>query len=139
MLRMVNRTSGEVTLLPGSEGLWSPRWSPDGRYLAALTQIGWKLVLYDVSTHGRAVLSQLTCSYPTWSADGEYLYFGMPMEHSWRRIRVRDRGVELVRDLNDIPQSESLTAWFTFAPDGSLLTRRETGLSEIYALDWVTP
>ena len=34
LLRVDLRTR-KVTPVPGSEGLYSPRWSPDGRYLAA--------------------------------------------------------------------------------------------------------
>src|SRR5262249_25612455 len=34
--------------LQGSEGLWSSRWSPDGRYIAALTIVGQRLKLLDL-------------------------------------------------------------------------------------------
>ena len=33
---VLNLKAGTVVPLPGSEGLFSPRWSPDGRYIAAL-------------------------------------------------------------------------------------------------------
>jgi eukaryotic-like serine/threonine-protein kinase len=35
-IRMLDLKTHEVSTLPGSDGLFSPRWSPDGRYMAAL-------------------------------------------------------------------------------------------------------
>jgi Tol biopolymer transport system component len=34
-LQILNLTNGQVSTVPGSENLWSPRWSPNGRYIAA--------------------------------------------------------------------------------------------------------
>ena len=34
-LRILDLDSGKVSEVPGSNGLYSPRWSPDGRYFAA--------------------------------------------------------------------------------------------------------
>jgi WD40 repeat protein len=39
-----------LSTIPRSEGLWSARWSPAGRYLAALTRDDEKLMLYDFRT-----------------------------------------------------------------------------------------
>ena len=36
-LQLLDLNSKQVSIIPGSQGLYSPRWSPDGRYLAALT------------------------------------------------------------------------------------------------------
>ena len=36
-IQLLNVDSRQVSIIPGSQGLFSPRWSPDGRYLAALT------------------------------------------------------------------------------------------------------
>ncbi len=37
-LRILDLDSGKVSEVPGSNGLFSPRWSPDGRYFAAMTR-----------------------------------------------------------------------------------------------------
>ena len=37
VLRIFNLKSGRTSVVPGSEGLTSPRFSPDGRYISALT------------------------------------------------------------------------------------------------------
>ena len=46
LLRVDLRTR-KVTPVPGSEGLYSPRWSPDGRYLAALPIDSRSIHLFD--------------------------------------------------------------------------------------------
>ncbi len=38
-LRILDLDSGKVSEVPGSNGLYSPRWSPDGRYFAAYGRI----------------------------------------------------------------------------------------------------
>ena len=65
-LRRLDLKTHELTTLPGSEGLFSPRWSLDGRYLAALTSDSRKLMLFDFETRngngfsGRAPYSLYT-------------------------------------------------------------------------------
>jgi len=36
-IRTIDIRTGRISILPGTQGLWSPRWSPDGRRFAALS------------------------------------------------------------------------------------------------------
>ena len=36
VLRVLDLDSHQITTLPGSEAMWSPRWSPNGRFIAGL-------------------------------------------------------------------------------------------------------
>jgi tricorn protease-like protein len=51
-IAIMDMNTHPVSELPGSDGMFSPRWSPDGRYLAALSfEIpAKKLFLYDFHT-----------------------------------------------------------------------------------------
>jgi Tol biopolymer transport system component len=49
-INLLNLKTHQVTSLPGSEGLFSPRWSPDGRYIDASTSDAQKLMLFDFRT-----------------------------------------------------------------------------------------
>ena len=64
-----------VSEIPGSTGLFSPRLSPDGRYLAAMPLNQGALRLYDRQTNQWTTLTEQAAGDPTFSHDGRYLYF----------------------------------------------------------------
>jgi len=49
-IRILDLTTQKVSTVSGSDGMFSPRWSPDGRYLAALSTISGWLMFYDFQT-----------------------------------------------------------------------------------------
>jgi Tol biopolymer transport system component len=49
-IQVLELTASKVSTIPGSQGLFSPRWSPDGRYIAALSIDFTKLMLFDFRT-----------------------------------------------------------------------------------------
>ena len=67
----------QVSTIPGSENLFSPRWSPDGQYLAALTADSTKLLLFNFKTQKWSdwVNEPGAIGFPNWSRDGSYLYY----------------------------------------------------------------
>jgi Tol biopolymer transport system component len=68
-------TTHKTTQIPGSEGLFSPRLSPDGRYIAAMPMDQRALMLYDRTTQRWTALTRQGVGDPTWSHDGRYVYF----------------------------------------------------------------
>jgi Tol biopolymer transport system component len=61
--RFVDMKTRHVSKLPGSQSLWSPRWSPDGRYIAAPGP-GIRLWLYPVETHARTQMTEIGAGWP---------------------------------------------------------------------------
>jgi Tol biopolymer transport system component len=49
-IRLLNLKTNERSSLPGSDGFWSPAWSPDGHFVTALTGDSKKLMIYDVKS-----------------------------------------------------------------------------------------
>ncbi len=49
-LRILDLASHQFTVVPGSAGVWSPRWSPDGRFIAGLEAGNWGLKVFDFET-----------------------------------------------------------------------------------------
>jgi Tol biopolymer transport system component len=135
-LRMMEMKSGRVSILPGSEGLWSPRWSPDGRYIAALGFPQPTIWLYNLATHERRQVTTVGESWPIWSRDSRYLYFS---NTSSDRLRISDGKVEHVASWNGLRTADGTFGWVGLAPDGSLISTRDAGSTEVYALDWETP
>ncbi len=67
--------SHKVVEIPGSAGLFSPRLSSDGRYIAAMPLDQKSLKLYDRVTQRWSTLTTHGVGDPTFSHDGDYLYF----------------------------------------------------------------
>jgi len=125
--------------LPGSNGLFSPRWSPDGRYVAAIPLDSLKLMLFDFKTQKWTELAKMFVAYPTWSRDGRYLYFDgiLDYQESYFRLQVSDRKLERILSLKGFQAAGGAFGnWSGLAPDASPLFVRDASIQEIYALDW---
>ncbi|MBV9181067.1 MAG: PD40 domain-containing protein [Acidobacteria bacterium] len=139
-IRMVDLRSRTVEAVPGSEGLFSPRWSPNGRYIAALSPDFTNVMLFDfgakkwtkwLTEPARAV------SYPVWSADSRYLYFDDPVtgDESIRRVKVGENRVEGVFKLEAIERYPGpFGLWFGRSSDGSFTFIRDRSTQEVYQL-----
>lgn len=129
-----------VSAVPGSDRYWSPRLSPDGRYIAALNADA-HLSLFDSHTKMWKRLTSFRSAWPSWSRDGQYIYFW-----DWRanenlplvlRVRIKDGKIETIVDTRRVgPTPAGTYGWIGLAPDESVLMTREIGATEIYALKW---
>ena len=135
--------TGRVSTVPGSEGLRSPRVSPDGRFIVALdAQSDSKFFLYDQQMQKWSLLVESNTQgvgWPEWSSDSRYMYFSNWAEaetHYLYRVRIADRKLERVAG---VKASEGLTGvlgpWMIASPDGSPILLRNVSAQEIYALD----
>jgi eukaryotic-like serine/threonine-protein kinase len=140
IIRIVDLKTNQVSTLPGSEGLFSARWSPDGRYLAALPSASRSLMLFDFATKKWTEIAKISLGFPNWSKNSDYLYFlHEENQPAVMRIRIRDHKIEPVADLKNFRQIGFWSVWLGMAPDDSPLLLRDTGTQEIYALDWQAP
>jgi len=132
--------TNQASTLPGSRGSFSPRWSPDGRYLVALPFASHSLILFDFATQKWEEITKISLGFPNWSKNGDYVYFlHGENQPSVMRIRIRDRRLERVADLKNFRQTGYWSFWLGMAPDDSPLLLRDIGTKEIYALDWQAP
>jgi Tol biopolymer transport system component/DNA-binding winged helix-turn-helix (wHTH) protein len=141
-IHMLDLKTRQVSTLSGSEGLFSPHWSPDGRYVLAMSLESRKLMLFDFSTHKWAELLSSAAAYPNWSHDGSYIYFINPFiaEPAVYRVQISDRKLELVTSLSRQRLGWRIAGkWTGLAGDDSPLVLQDTGSEEIYALDWDAP
>ena len=135
--------TGSVSHLPDSSQLFSPRWSPDGRYIAAIPNDSLKLMLFDrVTQQWQELVSLFSIGYPSWSHDGQYIYFDTTLndDAAFFRVRIADHKLERLGSLKGIQRFwGQFGPWTGLAPDDSLLLVRDTSSQEIYALDWQAP
>jgi Tol biopolymer transport system component len=89
----------KVSSIPDSDGIFSPRVSPDGRYISALTKRQTKLMPFDTNTnHWSTLAEEYRFGFNEWSPDGKYVYMratrgGAP---ELVRVRMKDRVLEHV-------------------------------------------
>jgi eukaryotic-like serine/threonine-protein kinase len=129
--------TNQVSKVAGSEGMFWPGWSPDGRYINAQTSDSLKQTLFDFKTQRwQDLTSGGPIGYPNWSKDGKYIYYdaGSGDQAGFYRVRISDHKVERIVSLKDIRRTGSFL-WAGLAPDDSPLLLRDTGTQEIYALD----
>jgi serine/threonine protein kinase/Tol biopolymer transport system component len=138
-LKIVDLETGQLTPVPDSRGLFSPRWSPDGRYLVALSHDSLRLLLFEFpSQRWKPLIAAGTLlSYPSWARDGRSLF--VDEGNARVRVRIPDGHKETVSTYEGLRRLGRLGIWVDNAPDGSILTERDTSLDEIFALELDTP
>jgi Tol biopolymer transport system component len=123
--------------LPNSCGLILVRWSPDGRFLAAVTTDFSTMKLLDLDTRRWTEVAHGTLiSLPVWSPDS-VLYFQdllAPGEPVYR-FQSGTSAPRRVYSFEDFLQAGAVRCGFWgFAPDGSLVVQVNRGGGDIYAL-----
>ena len=139
-LRVFDLNTHHVSALPDSRGLFSPRWSPDGRYIVAMPSDSLSLMLFDFQTQRWSELAKVRAAFPNWSRDGQYVYFLRWLDKpAVLRVRITDRKLEQVSDLTNLPTTGNIGPWLGLGPDDSLLLLKDMGTQDVYALDWEEP
>jgi len=137
-IHMLNVRTGQVEDVPGSEGLFSPRSSPDGHYIAALSSDSSKLLLYDIIKKTWSTLATSKFAYENWSRDGKSLYAEDYPEKidDVVRVHVPDGKIDRLFSLKDVPRGfDPWEFWVGLAPDDSILLMRDRSTQEIYSLE----
>jgi Tol biopolymer transport system component len=143
----IDLSTQRVSPLPGSSGFFSPHWSPDGRFISAITMADRTLMLFDVSSQKWTQAFGSAMGWENWSHDGKYIYF---LDHhdpaqgfGYRvvRLRLSDRKTESIVDIKNIGRLTTgmFASSFGLAPDDSPLFARDISTQEIYALEMQRP
>jgi len=135
-LRILDLASRQVMTVPGSTGMFSPRWSPDGRFIAALSYDSLSLRIFDVEAQQwSTAATKGYIGYPCWSKDSQWIYFlRWEGDQAMYRIRIAGGGVERVADLRALGMTGWGGTWMGLDPTDSPLMLRDIGSNDIYAL-----
>lgn len=142
-IRILDLESGKLTKLLDSDGLIEPRWSADGRYIAALNPTKKQVWLYDCKRAHWSVLAE--ANFPSalrWSPSGDSLYFQDvdEVEESIFRVPMATRETERVLGLGDVLSAGAARGIFTgLSPDGSVYVTVDHGDVDVYAVDMALP
>ncbi len=132
-----NIQTNSTSKIPGSEGWFSPRISPDGRSFLALSIDEHKLAVYDfASSQWRILVAEMhdKLEQPSWSPDGQSVYVNVyGTSHYLLRIHLREGTTEKILSYRETFASPYCWAW-GFGPDGTLLINCFHLNSNVYAL-----
>ncbi len=137
-IHIVDLKTLQISDVPDSENLFSPRSSHDGRYVAALSADSTKLMLYDMEKKSWTQLAVSRFGFENWSHDGKYLYAEdySNTTDDLVRVSVANGKVERLFSLKDVPRGfDPWEFWIGLAPDDSPLLMRDKSTQEIYSLD----
>lgn len=140
-IRRLEVATGNTDLLPDSRGFRTARWSPDGKYIAALRPANEELMLFNVSS-GRwtKLANSVNGDNINWSSDSRSIYVDNPHgEHpTVERIRIPDGHRTAVASLASLQNIfGTLGTWVGLAPDDSPILFHSFGSSEIYSVEWI--
>ena len=144
-IEILDLATSQFASVPGSSGLFSPRWSPDGRYLAALSADSKRLMRYDFSTHQWSEWLRSedgTVGFPVWARDGKSIYverfYGS--EPSLHHLKLGETRSARFLSWNNLQRFSGVWgSWSGIAPDGSVLAVRDVSSHEIYSLELELP
>ena len=137
-IHIADLKTSQISDVPDSENLFSPRSSQDGRHVAALSADSTKLMLYDIEKNSWSQLAVSRFGFENWSHDGKYVY---AEDYSDKtddivRVNVADSKMERLLSLKEIPRGfDPWEFWVGLAPDDSPLLMRDKSTQEIYSLD----
>lgn len=138
-IRILDLEHGTVEKVSGSHGFRTARWSPDGRWIAALVPETHKLMLFDYK-HGRwrTLASSVTGDTIAWSRDSQFVYADSSQGEKpvIERFRVRDAMRSTAVDLAEMQKIPGqMDFWFGLTPDGAPFLVHRFTASEVYAVD----
>jgi Tol biopolymer transport system component/DNA-binding winged helix-turn-helix (wHTH) protein len=137
-LNILNLKTGTVQQVPGSDGLFSPRWSPDGRYIAALSLDQRQVRLYTVATRTWTTLAVPSGADPIWSSDSRYLFLhaSLDPDQPIERVSIPDGHAEVVIRLADSRSNDAVDFVFGgLTRDNRPMVRERSFTGNFYSLD----
>jgi Tol biopolymer transport system component len=130
----------QLAEIPGSEDMFLPAMSPDGRFLGALHTAGSFVAIYDFATDKWTILEQDSAYRPVWARDSNTIRF-ITHNGEVRRYHAVTRKIESIVQLPGKGQSFGVYGAFLEAfdflgmePDGEILVVHDERSSQIYAM-----
>ena len=122
--------------------LFSPRWSPDGRWIVELTLDQKVILLYDVARRHWQRLASTSAADPVWSSNSKAIYV-----HAFRadrepilRVDVPSGAMRTVADLANFHSGEVANYFFGGTTlRGEPLVQPRVGTGNLYTLDLASP
>jgi Tol biopolymer transport system component len=134
-IRILDVASHQITTLPGSDGKFSPHWSPDGQFISADSLDTSTIYVFDIKRQRWSTLydkSLFACE--RWSGDSRSIYFlRWAADPAILRIPATGGEAKLVVSLK-FPYTGTLGLWFGLDPTNAPLMLRDASTTDVYAM-----
>ena len=136
-IQILDLASLQTQPVSGSENLFSPRWSPDGRWIVALSLDQTRLMLYDVLGRSWRALANGSAADPVWSPDSKTVYFHAFADPSSAILRIPITGgpADAVADLSKLGLPTVDCYFFGgITPNGAPIIEPRIGTGDLFSV-----
>jgi Tol biopolymer transport system component len=139
-IHQIELATKRQSVIPGSEDLTTARWSPNGRFIAALQPERRQVYLFDCEARKwRQIANGVSDNDLAWSADSGAVFASNPHGEKPAILRISLKGSSIVPaiDLSDLTRLPGdVSTFFAMAPNNSVILLRKIRGDEIYELDY---
>jgi hypothetical protein len=134
-IRILDLASHQLSTLPGSDGKFSPRWSPDGQFINAASLDTSIIYVFDIKTQHWSALNTGMHVYARWSRDSRSIYFlRWANDPAILRIAATGGEAKVVASLKGFPFTGTVGLWLGLDPSDAPLMLRDESTTDVYAL-----
>jgi Tol biopolymer transport system component/DNA-binding winged helix-turn-helix (wHTH) protein len=137
-LLRIDVATRRVEKIAGTDGLYAPVVSPDGRWIAAQSSGARAIVVVAADTGERITIVSREADYPAWSADSQSLFFNTLSTNDRAVFRVHVPGGSEER-IADVPFATRgfFGSWSGLSQDGSPLVLADRSRADVYVLSLI--
>jgi Tol biopolymer transport system component/DNA-binding winged helix-turn-helix (wHTH) protein len=136
-IEILDLATHQTRPLPNSANLFSPRWSPDGDWIAALSRDQSRLLVFNVQTQTWTTLFTGGAADPVWTSDSRAIVFhAFAPEHAAILQVTVNGSLQTLADLTGLRPVVSDNCFFGgITPDGSPLIKPNVGVGNLYSIN----
>ena len=135
-VRVIHIKTGELESIPGTEKLFSPRWSPGEKQMVALEVNTLKLFILGPASGRWLPLGENAIGYPKWSRDSKYIYGEAGSQLAPEAVRIEvATGRQEVLARTDFKMIENGNSWLGWTGEWEPLAVRDLSSTQVYRID----
>ena len=137
-IQIIHLATMQTETVPGSEGMFSPRWSPNGRWIVALALNQKSIWIYEVAQKHWKELAEISAADPVWSSDSQAVYVHAFLEDKEPILKVDiPKGkLHVIADLSSFHDRTTMNYFFGgLTPANEPLVQPRIGTGDLYTLD----
>ena len=135
-IQMLDLGTHQLQILRGSGDLFSPRWSPDGQWIAALSQDQSRLLIFGVREGSWRTVYAGGAADPVWASDSKSIYIHAFLKPNSPILRISLEGrVDPIADLTKLDMVSATDYFFSgVTPTGEPLIEPRIGTGNLYSI-----